>query len=91
MLLIPCPWCGERARSEFSYGGDGTLERPGGDEPFGEAWTDYVYRRDNPRGLHLEFWYHHYGCRRWFRVLRETESNEIRAAGRDLEHPGGRR
>ena len=22
MLLIKCPWCGERAETEFSYGGE---------------------------------------------------------------------
>ena len=33
MLLIPCPWCGARAQSEFSYGGDATLKRPAPDGP----------------------------------------------------------
>ena len=26
-MLIPCPWCGERDESEFSFGGDAHLER----------------------------------------------------------------
>ena len=72
MLVIPCPWCGERSQSEFAYGGDATLTRPGGDEPFGERWMDYVYLRDNPRGAHLEYWYHHHGCHHWFKVLRDN-------------------
>ena len=27
-MLIPCPWCGERAHTEFAYGGDATVRRP---------------------------------------------------------------
>jgi hypothetical protein len=26
MLLIECPWCGERAETEFSYGGEAGIE-----------------------------------------------------------------
>ena len=50
-MLIPCPHCGQRPHSEFTYGGDATLRRPA--EPArasDEAWFDYVYLRDNPRG-----------------------------------------
>ena len=25
MLLIPCPWCGPRPQTDFTYGGDGTV------------------------------------------------------------------
>ena len=28
MLLIDCPWCGERAETEFSYGGEAGIVRP---------------------------------------------------------------
>jgi sarcosine oxidase subunit delta len=28
MLLIECPWCGERAETEFSYGGEAGIELP---------------------------------------------------------------
>ena len=66
MLLIDCPHCGQRAHTEFSYGGDATVRRP--DDPRAvslETWLDYVYLRDNPRGAHTEWWQHTYGCRRW--------------------------
>ena len=33
MLLIPCPWCGERNQVEFTYGGDATVRRPAADAP----------------------------------------------------------
>jgi heterotetrameric sarcosine oxidase delta subunit len=28
MILIPCPYCGPRAQTEFSYGGDASVVRP---------------------------------------------------------------
>ena len=28
MLLIPCPYCGEREESEFHQGGEAHIERP---------------------------------------------------------------
>ena len=28
MILIPCPYCGPRAQTEFSYGGDASVARP---------------------------------------------------------------
>lgn len=28
MLLIKCPWCGERDETEFSYGGEAAIKRP---------------------------------------------------------------
>ena len=33
MLLIPCPWCGPRPQTDFTYGGDGTVVRPAEDAP----------------------------------------------------------
>lgn len=76
MLLIPCPWCGERAQIEFTYRGDATVERPdlSSDE---QHWYDYVYTRDNPRGEHSEWWHHTGGCRRWLVVRRNTWTHEV--------------
>lgn len=88
MLLIRCPWCGERAQTEFSYGGDATRERPRDSEV---SWYDYIYIRENRRGLHLEYWQHSHGCRRWFRVLRDTLTHEIHDSGEHLELPRGAR
>ncbi len=78
MLLIKCPWCGERAETEFVYGGDGTVKPPADGEA-AAAWVNYVYLRDNPLGPHVELWNHASGCRRWFKVRRDTLSNEIHA------------
>jgi sarcosine oxidase subunit delta len=41
------------------------------------AYHDYVYLRDNPSGLHQEFWYHGGGCRSWLVVTRNTRTHEI--------------
>jgi heterotetrameric sarcosine oxidase delta subunit len=79
VLLIPCPWCGPRAQTEFTYGGDATLQRPGLDAST-EAWVAFVYQRDNPAGPHDELWLHSAGCRQWFRVRRDTRTHEILAS-----------
>lgn len=76
MLLIRCPWCGERSQIEFTYGGDATVERPqasGSDQ----EWYDFVYTRDNPRGKHIEWWHHTAGCRQWIKVTRNTWTHEV--------------
>ncbi len=79
-MRIPCPYCGERSLEEFSYRGDASLTRPanGGERPT-EAWTDYVYIRDNPAGPHREHWFHGGGCRSWLVVERDTRTHAIGA------------
>ncbi len=78
MLLIKCPWCGERAQTEFSYGGSAEKDRPA--DPYAvsdEEWSDWIFFRDNPAGPHVEYWQHSSGCRRWLKVHRDTLLNEI--------------
>ena len=41
------------------------------------AFADYLFLRDNPKGLFLERWRHAAGCRRWFNMARDTVSHEI--------------
>ena len=78
MLNIKCPYCGERAQKEFAYGGDGTVKRPElNKEVSDEKWNEFVYLRKSPRGKHIEFWHHIFGCRQWFRVQRDTVTHEI--------------
>ena len=78
MLLIPCPWCGNRDEVEFRYGGEAHISRadPRVDDA---AWADYLYMRDNPKGVLAERWVHLYGCRRWFHALRDTVTHRIHA------------
>jgi len=87
MMLIPCPWCGERNQIEFTYGGDATLRRPAPTAPQ-SVWVDYVYLRDNPCGPHDELWYHAAGCRSWFKVRRDTRTHDILASA-PIDRPLG--
>ena len=78
MLLITCPWCGERAETEFSYGGEAGIARPLQPDTLSDSdWADYLFNRRNSRGVYKELWNHAQGCRRWFEVERDTLSYEI--------------
>ena len=78
MLIIECPWCGERDQTEFSAQGEAHIARPlNTDELSEEEWGDYVFFRKNPKGLHYERWVHTHGCRRWFNVARDTLTDHI--------------
>ncbi len=88
MLLIPCPWCGERDEHEFSYGGEAHIARP--EDPAAlsdEAWADYLFMRANTKGVFLERWRHAHGCGRWFNAARDTVSHAFLAVYRMGEEP----
>lgn len=73
--LIDCPHCGLRPKEEFGVKG-AVLPRP--DAEAGTlAWMDYVYLRENPRGLYREYWHHAGGCRRWLVVTRDTATHAV--------------
>jgi len=81
MLLIPCPWCGPREETEFTYGGEADIPRPADPPALTDAaWGAYLFMRRNPHGTHRELWLHAAGCRRWFRVERDTVTYEITAS-----------
>ena len=40
-----------------------------------QEWADYLYRRDNTRGVHAERWRHTHGCGRFFNALRDTTTD----------------
>ena len=42
-----------------------------------KAWHDYYFTFDNQKGPHTEYWQHVLGCRRWFKLARNTATNEI--------------
>jgi sarcosine oxidase subunit delta len=81
-MLIPHPLLGPRDAQEFTYLGDAALlNRPDGmAEGAAEAFNDYVYLRDNPAGIHREFWFHEQGDRSWLIVIRNTVTHEILGA-----------
>jgi len=77
MIRIFCPICGTRDESEFTYGGDASVQRPAMEEVAPGPWLDYVFMRDNPRGPHREYWHHVQGCRQWLVLDRNTLTHEI--------------
>ena len=78
MLLIACPWCGPRPENEFRYGGEAHILRPADPASVDDtAWTDFLYMRSNPKGMHAERWRHIHGCARFFNCLRDTMSDKI--------------
>ena len=92
MLLIHCPYCGERPELEFS------LRRPGAHRTAAapadlddQAWTDFLYMRDNTKGVHAERWRHARGCGRFFNALRDTTTDQFLATYRTGEAKPNRR
>jgi methylglutamate dehydrogenase subunit B len=80
-MLIPCPHCGTRPVEEFTFLGDATPLRPASYDPATmEQWFDYVYLRDNPRGVYREYVHHSGGCRCWLVVTRNTETHDVDGA-----------
>jgi len=80
MLLIACPWCGEREELEFHYGGQAHVAYPADPQALSDGeWGEYLFVRDNPKGPFAERWSHAAGCRRWFTVVRHTVTHEILA------------
>lgn len=76
-MIIPCPYCGPRDLSEFTYQGDATRTRPNPASTDEAAWYSWVYERPNPAGWHREFWQHSGGCRAHLVVHRNTLTHEI--------------
>jgi sarcosine oxidase, subunit delta len=80
MLSIPCPWCGDRDETEFSYGGAAGIAYPQDPAALSDAeWAEFLFVRPNPKGALAERWVHTHGCRRWFELVRDTVTNEFRA------------
>jgi sarcosine oxidase subunit delta len=78
MLLINCPYCGERPELEFVYGGEAHIARPRPEEAVGlDQWAQFLYARSNTRGVHAERWRHKHGCGRFFNALRDTTTDQF--------------
>jgi heterotetrameric sarcosine oxidase delta subunit len=78
MLRISCPYCGLRDQVEFQFGGETHITRPENPEQVSHSeWANYMFYRDNIKGLHYERWVHSFGCRQWFNVARDTVTHEI--------------
>ena len=78
MLLINCPYCGERDQSEFTNGGEAHVARPKDpDQVTDREWSEYVFVRANPKGIYYERWVHTHGCKKWFNAVRNTSTDKI--------------
>lgn len=77
MLMLTCPHCGVTAEeTEFAPGGAAHLTRHGPGSP-DAAFEEYMFLRDNPRGVHFERWRHAHGCGKWFIAARCTTTLRV--------------
>lgn len=78
MMIIPCPWCGDRPEGEFVCMGEATPPRPADPNAMtDQEWTDWLILRQNVRGPHLERWWHAKGCGSWLTLRRDTVTHAI--------------
>lgn len=89
MLILTCPCCGVTGEeTEFHAGGEAHLKRhgPGSSE---DQFEEYLFMRENPKGVHFERWRHVYGCGKWFHAARNTTTLEVYGtyAAQTLEPP----
>ena len=79
MLLIHCPYCEmDRPELEFRYAGEAHVVRAQDPDSVGDQdWSQFLYLRSNPKGLHAERWRHTNGCGRFFNCIRDTITDKI--------------
>ncbi|WP_108258818.1 sarcosine oxidase subunit delta [Mangrovicoccus ximenensis] len=79
MLLIHCPYCGETLPEvEFAYAGEAHIARPENPSAVSdEEWAEYLFMRDNVKGVHYERWRHLHGCGRFFNAARNTITDKF--------------
>ena len=89
MLHIYCPHCQEyREEEEFHPKGQAHIARPLDPETLtDEEWAKFLYFRKNTKGLHSELWVHAVGCRKFFNVVRDTVTYEIKEVYKLGEEP----
>jgi heterotetrameric sarcosine oxidase delta subunit len=72
-IKVPCPNCGPRDHTEFTFGGElRPMDASDPDEDFRR-----VYLRENAPGEQEERWFHLFGCRRWLTLRRDTVTNRM--------------
>jgi sarcosine oxidase subunit delta len=88
MLLIKCPYCGERPELEFAHGGQAHVARPKmPSQVAAQDWADFLYMRDNSKGLYAERWRHVHGCGKFFNAVRDTTTDRFTAIYKIGERP----
>ena len=77
MLILQCPYCGIHAdETELHAGGEAHLKRfgPGASD---DDFENYLFMRENLKGVHFERWRHVNGCGKWFLAARCTMTLEV--------------
>ncbi|MEM0949062.1 MAG: sarcosine oxidase subunit delta [Pseudomonadota bacterium] len=77
MLILICPYCGVAVdETELQPGGEAHLKRygPGSSD---EEFEQYLFQRENAKGVHFERWRHVNGCGKWFHAARCTVTLEV--------------
>jgi sarcosine oxidase subunit delta len=79
MQLFPCPFCGNRPETEFTYCAE-PRERP---EPAAEVsnarWAAYLFENRNPKGATREIWLHQ-TCGEFFALERDTVTHAVKGS-----------
>lgn len=77
MLILRCPYCGmDVDETDLHAGGQAHLTREGPGSSDAD-FEDYLFMRENPKGVHFERWRHAYGCSKWFHAARCTMTLEV--------------
>ena len=77
MLILHCPCCGvDCDETELAPGGEAHLKRHGPGSTDAD-FENYLFGRENPKGVHLERWRHANGCGKWFHAARDTITLEV--------------
>ena len=88
MLLITCPYCGERPELEFAHGGEAHVQRPRNPAQVDDQeWAHFLYTRNNTKGVYAERWRHAHGCGKFFNALRDTTTDRFVVTYRIGERP----
>jgi sarcosine oxidase, subunit delta len=78
MLILTCPWCGERPEGEFMNLGEAIPPRSENPSAMSDdEWSASISERKNIRGLHTERWWHMRGCGTIFAVARDTVTHDL--------------
>ena len=87
MIVIRCPCCGEqRTEEELVHGGEAVVRPVSPQAASDVEWTDYLFMRENLPGPQREQWFCRAGCGQWFKVIRDTVTDEVAATAR-LDDP----
>lgn len=79
MLILTCPFCGDRDEGEFVCAGPARAPRETVAAASDALWVDYLIVVPNPKGPVQERWWHAHGCGAWLIVERNTMTHAVHA------------